>query len=203
MYHHNRTSFNLTQYRAYTADFGRWISRDPIEENGGLSLYAYVTNDPIDRYDELGLLDFVFDKQYPTDKQAAVNKAIETLKSTTRGKELTDADPGRIIKIAPTDSKHRTSSQGDYIYLNPNDPAFLDCGSRRDFGRYPSELPPPTEKGRAVTLGHELGHAVTHQDDERHYGGINHNVRDNENPIRQQLGLDRRESYSGTPVYRY
>jgi len=41
--------------RAYDASTGRWLSRDSIEEAGGLNLYDYVGNDPIDFYDEFGL----------------------------------------------------------------------------------------------------------------------------------------------------
>lgn len=32
-----------------------WPSRDPIEERGGVNLYAFVGNDPVGRYDLLGL----------------------------------------------------------------------------------------------------------------------------------------------------
>jgi hypothetical protein len=34
---------------------GRWLSRDPIEEKGGLNLYDYVLNDPIRWNDPTGL----------------------------------------------------------------------------------------------------------------------------------------------------
>ncbi len=34
---------------------GRWISRDPIAESGGLNLYGFVGNDPANRWDMLGL----------------------------------------------------------------------------------------------------------------------------------------------------
>lgn len=40
---------------AYSSTLGRWISRDPIEEQGGLNLYAYVVNNPIAFADPLGL----------------------------------------------------------------------------------------------------------------------------------------------------
>jgi len=35
--------------------WGRWTSKDPIEEEGGLNLYAHVANSPIDTVDPLGL----------------------------------------------------------------------------------------------------------------------------------------------------
>ena len=47
---------DLAVYRAYDPDLGRWLSRDPIEENGGLNLYRYVENSPTSHTDRLGLL---------------------------------------------------------------------------------------------------------------------------------------------------
>jgi RHS repeat-associated protein len=41
--------------RAYDPDLGRWLSRDPIEEVGGLNLYEYCGNDPINKMDLDGL----------------------------------------------------------------------------------------------------------------------------------------------------
>jgi len=32
----------------------RWLSRDPIEEDGGLNLYGFVDNEPIGLVDMLG-----------------------------------------------------------------------------------------------------------------------------------------------------
>ncbi len=42
-------------YRYYSPALGRWLSRDPIEEQGGLNLYAFVNNDPVNKWDVLGL----------------------------------------------------------------------------------------------------------------------------------------------------
>lgn len=42
--------------RYYSPSTGRWLSRDPIEEDGGLNLYGFVGNDPVNRIDAWGLL---------------------------------------------------------------------------------------------------------------------------------------------------
>ena len=41
--------------RFYSPGMGRWINRDPLEEEGGVNLYAMVGNDPINDVDEYGL----------------------------------------------------------------------------------------------------------------------------------------------------
>jgi len=41
------SGLNLTVNRVYNASLGRWINRDPIDEVGGINLYAYVSNNPI------------------------------------------------------------------------------------------------------------------------------------------------------------
>jgi len=38
----------------YSPDTGRWLNRDPIQEAGGLNLYDYVANNPINWIDPLG-----------------------------------------------------------------------------------------------------------------------------------------------------
>ena len=43
-------------YRDYDPPTGRWPSRDPIEEQGGVNLYGFVGNDAVNQWDVLGLL---------------------------------------------------------------------------------------------------------------------------------------------------
>ena len=44
-------------YRYYTPRDGRWINRDPIAEQGGWNLYAFLGNSTQDQVDRLGLED--------------------------------------------------------------------------------------------------------------------------------------------------
>jgi RHS repeat-associated protein len=45
---------DLTWYRAYDPEKGRWLSQDPLGESAGENLYAYVANDVLDWTDSLG-----------------------------------------------------------------------------------------------------------------------------------------------------
>jgi RHS repeat-associated protein len=46
-------------YRFYSPGLGRWINRDPIQEAGGINIYAFVGNQSINQIDENGLLGVV------------------------------------------------------------------------------------------------------------------------------------------------
>lgn len=56
-YYHATSGLYLTLYRAYDPNTARWLSRDPIEERGGVNLYGYVNNSPMNLVDSLGLID--------------------------------------------------------------------------------------------------------------------------------------------------
>ncbi|NLL83029.1 MAG: RHS repeat-associated core domain-containing protein [Lentisphaerae bacterium] len=43
-------------YRKYLPPMGRWLSRDPIGEKGGMNINAFVGNEPLARNDKLGLI---------------------------------------------------------------------------------------------------------------------------------------------------
>jgi RHS repeat-associated protein len=52
---HTTSAIDFAVFRGFRADIARWISRDPLQEKGGLNLYAYVGNNSINRIDPLGL----------------------------------------------------------------------------------------------------------------------------------------------------
>ena len=53
-YYHAPSGLHLALYRAYDADIGRWLNRDPIGEEGGINLYGYVYDNPVNNRDPDG-----------------------------------------------------------------------------------------------------------------------------------------------------
>jgi RHS repeat-associated protein len=53
-YYDWETGFYYYGYRYYDPSTGRWLSRDPIREKGGVNLYGFVRNNPANRLDRLG-----------------------------------------------------------------------------------------------------------------------------------------------------
>ena len=51
---HKMSLLNYYGYRYYDPENGRWLNRDPIEERGGVNLYAFVSNNGVNAWDLLG-----------------------------------------------------------------------------------------------------------------------------------------------------
>jgi len=64
----NSASLVYYGYRYYDPVTGRWPSRDPIEEEGGVNLYGFVGNDGVNKWDRLGHL-FGLDLDYTQNLQ--------------------------------------------------------------------------------------------------------------------------------------
>lgn len=71
----------------YDPSAGRWVSRDPIEEGGGVNLYGFVVNNGISRVDNLGCIPVKEPEYYPVAAQY-LNKASKTNAGWTVGRTV-------------------------------------------------------------------------------------------------------------------
>ena len=170
----------LYYYRAryYSPLLQRFISEDSIGFPGGsLNLYLYVTNDPINHVDPLGLKVDLRDA-------GKLTGPLEKVKGTRRGGELY-----RKLEEDKAVYKIKEGRPGE-AYYNPR---------TREIVVAPNSHPPvETTKGRqpastARILGHEMGHAATGVGDTGQ--GRMNNVNMNENPIAIELGEPTRTKY--------
>ena len=53
-YQDDESDLLMYPVRPYNPSTGRWLTRDPIEEDGGLNLYGLVANNPVNEIDNLG-----------------------------------------------------------------------------------------------------------------------------------------------------
>ncbi|MHC1725921.1 MAG: RHS repeat-associated core domain-containing protein [Syntrophobacteraceae bacterium] len=53
-----RTGLSYYGFRFYSAGLGRWVTRDPLGEAGGVNLYGFVNNDPLNGLDSFGLYNY-------------------------------------------------------------------------------------------------------------------------------------------------
>ena len=144
IYFHAASGLHLAMYRVYDAELGRWLSRDPIEENGGLNLYAYCNNDPLNCVDLPGLDAVFLVGRNKTDPNFFSSKA----KAYAQGYEA--ANPGKKAFVFEVRSKEDIQSalktknidklqylghagQGSLFLsdqeLNKNDVSSLDAGN--------------------------------------------------------------------------
>jgi RHS repeat-associated protein len=63
--------------RYYSPSQGRFLGRDPIEEQGGLNLYGFCGNSPIDRWDLLGTSDALVVDQDGSPRPSAIQVVQE------------------------------------------------------------------------------------------------------------------------------
>ncbi len=124
-------------------------------------------------------------------------QAMNTLyHETEMGKYMLERD-GTLIITA--DRSELAPFVSDSLRLDAKSPIFIgkDAPIRNDA---PEEIPKGSDdKVRAAVLGHELGHDVLGYDDVTKGEKTPNNVRDVENPIRKDLGLEERKAYHGKP----
>ena len=111
----------------------RWINRDPIEEKGGVNLYRFVENEPIDKTDILGLDGSIvhfnpvlpYNLQLPP--QTSVGQPpppIQKPPSAPPGNGTRDSSAGAVAGVASI----LGNKFNQLSFLNALNNAFNQCG---------------------------------------------------------------------------
>ena len=110
-------------YRYYDPVTGRWPSRDPIEEEGGVNLYGMVGNDAVGSWDYLGMTsykklerNFPTPTAYPTDINQAGN-----IWELIGGKVLSNAKSGVFCNSCSIRISHALNKSGVLIPFKRNE----------------------------------------------------------------------------------
>jgi RHS repeat-associated protein len=174
-YEHAGSGLNLTLFRAYDPNTGKWLSRDPMGEGADSTLYSYVYNNPVSLDDPLGLyaqvtvsgnnvnivlpIDFhqgtpVNGPNGPTIQPgpvdpALVNQIINNIQKSWTGK----FGKYNVTTTVTTPSGNcPPNKKNNWNILNnppPDMPAFAPDGNTVDM-----------PNNRAAAAGHEAGHLM-------------------------------------------
>ena len=155
-YQEKAAGLDLTWFRAYDAEKGRWLSRDPLGEFTGLNLYAYIMNSVLSFVDRYGLADIPVKPQnlldiLPPDSNSApefnmssqTEEATETMLSISAGSFCEVGLNRAGFDLPPVIWPLEIALELEHLYLSvPVAPT--ETPSVPD-SPYPQPLPAPTE----------------------------------------------------------
>ena len=84
-------------YRYYDPVTGRWPSRDPIGERGGINLYGFVGNNGVNKWDLLGLISFNFHSNCTEANKQALNRVGQVVKTALNSANTTFENGGIAV----------------------------------------------------------------------------------------------------------
>ncbi|MDD2601197.1 MAG: RHS repeat-associated core domain-containing protein [Kiritimatiellae bacterium] len=133
--------------RYYSPELGRWINRDPIEEEGGINIFEFVNNNPINRVDRLGLFPLTYDLEIELDYKRVpirVGKGggITYANTWARGPDITQIKDAEIVKTGKCCAKIKYAPKYKIII-------HAHWLSENEIGRS------ATESGYDAIIGHE------------------------------------------------
>ena len=106
-------------FRDYNPSTGRWLSFDPIGEEGGMNLYGFILNSPINLFDLFGLRDITPEEEKTLGELASLAKNLRAKKKQI----ASERDLVAAIDAVIADVRKLIASVKD-----KNDPARLKIG---------------------------------------------------------------------------
>jgi RHS repeat-associated protein len=112
-YYDLETGLYYHKMRYYSLELGRFISRDPIAEEGGLNLYSFCGNDPVNKWDYLGMIVGAYKQSRKlTSAEMSEVKRLALEISTMSTKYMNSISTWRINNPLPSMQQPHTPSLG-------------------------------------------------------------------------------------------
>jgi len=114
------TGWSYYGRRYYEARNGRFIGRDPIGEQGGINLYGFCGNNPVDRWDILGMVApeearKILDMEINRDAKLFLGKG-ETLTHSHPGQSLSEVSDAADFDLVMTRGELEMIARGEQSY---------------------------------------------------------------------------------------
>ncbi|MCC5846429.1 MAG: RHS repeat-associated core domain-containing protein, partial [Verrucomicrobia bacterium] len=96
-YEESESGFLYYGFRSFNPEIGRWLNRDPIEEEGGYNLYGFVENDGVNFLDNMGMSRFRYNNVF--DWLDAPESNVFIAEFYDRGWEYADIESGFSVTV--------------------------------------------------------------------------------------------------------
>ena len=141
--------------RAYDSAHGRWLNRDPAGEIGGLNLYAYGSEQPLNQIDPLGLAPCPIDlPQLVKNAKAGVTKDANGNPRTTGGGNCANTVRGDVQKAGgprlPPLGTGGTPGPSNWGVALVNTGCYQQVADPSNYTPKPGDI--------AITVGNGTGH---------------------------------------------
>ncbi|WP_253760619.1 RHS repeat-associated core domain-containing protein [Ralstonia solanacearum] len=110
MQYHAASGMYLTLFRAYDPGTGRWVSRDPIGERGGINLYGYVAGNPLKYTDRTGLVAGVDDAAEGAVVACLANPACDAALAEVGAEAMAAAEVAEAAAIEAAEAAEQACS---------------------------------------------------------------------------------------------
>ena len=129
-------------YRAYSPSLARFITRDPIEEQGGVNLYCFVNNNPVSKWDRWGLSE---PEKIEIHKLPKCHKedSCEELLTKMIALEKAITERVRIMDEFRKKGQHWRNYNGHALQVRQRDIQYNDCMLLYIVHEPPCCVPPP------------------------------------------------------------